>query len=116
MQISAVLGVPAPQPIDRPEPASSETTQDRTRQDHNRQMAQAVRTVNESGNLPTDRELTIALDRHSGEPVIRLVDRQTREVIQQIPGERVLRMAEEFKRATAQKAAPGGTDWQQTHG
>jgi len=43
--------------------------------------------------------------------VIRLIDRQTHEIIRQIPEERVLRMAEEFKRESALQAPPGGTDW-----
>ena len=111
MQISSVQTAPPIQIQDRPESPQSETIQDRSRQEHVRQTAHAVRSINESGNLPNNHELTIALDRDSGQPVVRLVDRQTREVLQQIPGERVLRMAEEFKRASAQKATPGGTDW-----
>jgi flagellar protein FlaG len=95
---------------------SGTTIQDRSRQDHARQIAQAVRTVNESGQFPVDNELTIALDRNSGQPVVRLIDRQTREIIQQIPEERVLRIAEEFKRAASQRPSPGGTDWQSTLG
>jgi uncharacterized FlaG/YvyC family protein len=73
-----------------------------------------VRLANQSGQIRTDAELTIALDRDSGEPVIRLIDRETRELIQQIPQERVLRMAEEYKRASAQQASPGGHDWLST--
>ena len=34
---------------------------------------------------------------------MRLIDRKTREIVQQIPEERVVRMAEEFKRASATK-------------
>jgi uncharacterized FlaG/YvyC family protein len=111
MQISSIQPVPVRYTTDRPDTQPSETIQDRTRQDHVRQLAHAVKIANESGQLRTDSELTIALDRDSGHPVIRLIDRQTHEVLQQIPAERVLRMAEEFKREAAQRAAPGGTDW-----
>lgn len=69
------------------------------RQAEVRQLAQTTKTVNDSGQLGGKRELTIALDRDTGQPVMRIVDRASREVLQQIPSERVLRMAEEFKRA-----------------
>lgn len=71
------------------------------RQAEVRQLAQATKTINESGQLGERRELTIALDRDTGQPVMRIIDRASREVLQQIPSERVLRMAEEFKRAAA---------------
>lgn len=118
MQISSVQTVSAQFTTDRSDTNSSrqDAVQDQSRREHVRELAQATRTVNQSGQLPTDHELTIALDRDSGEPVIRLVDRQTHEVIQQIPGERVLRLAEEFKRASTQKQTPGGTDWHSTLG
>ena len=79
--------------------------------DHIRQLAKAVKVVNESGQIAVDRELSIALGSKSGQPVMRLIDRKTREIVQQIPEERVVRMAEEFKRASATKPPPGGTDW-----
>ena len=112
MQISSIQPLPARSATDltdnRP---PAETIQDRTRVDHIRQLAKAVKVVNESGQIAANRELSIALDRESGQPVMRLIDRQTREIVQQIPEERVLRMAEEFKRESATKATPGGTDW-----
>ena len=106
MQISSVQAPPGPQRPDRPDSPQPETIEDRTRQDHVREIAHAVRVINEAGDIPGNQELTIALDRNSGQPVIRLVDRQTGEVLKQFPGERVLRMAEEFKQATARMAAP----------
>lgn len=111
MQISSINPVPAQYTTDRADTQPSETIQDRARQDHVRQVAHAVKVANESGQIQADSELTIAIDRDSGHPVIRLIDRQTREVLQQIPAERVLRMAEEFKREAAQRAAPGGAEW-----
>jgi flagellar protein FlaG len=116
MQISATQIVSGRPTTDRADNQPQDTIQDRTRQDHVRRLAQAAKAVNDSGQIGTDKELTIALDRGTGQPVIRLIDRQTREVIHQIPGERVLRMAEEFKREAAQKADPGGTDWLSTLG
>ena len=118
MQISSIQTVSAQFTTDQSDTTTNrqEVIPDRTRQEHVRQLAQATKTVNQSGQLRQDRELTIALDRDSGQPVMRLVDKQTREVIQQIPEERVLRMAEEFKRASTNNQTPGGTDWHSTLG
>jgi uncharacterized FlaG/YvyC family protein len=64
----------------------------------NRDMIQAVRTVNSAGALGDDRELAFLLDRETQRPIMRIVNRQTHEVIQQVPPEYVLRMAEELRR------------------
>ena len=116
MQISSIQSLPEGFTTDRAGTPQPETIQDRSRQEHVRQLAQAAKAVNQSGQLGPDREFTIILDRETGQPVIRLIDRQTREVIHQIPEERVLRMAEEFKRVAEKLAHPGGTDWQSTLG
>lgn len=97
MQISSVQSVSAQFTTNQAEQTVTHEG-DRARQAQVREVAQAVRTVNQSGQLGADRELTIAIHRDTGNPVVRIVDRQTREVIQQIPDEHVLRMAEEFKR------------------
>lgn len=63
-----------------------------------RSLIRAVRAVNSAELLGYDHELSFAFDRATGRPVVRIVDKETREVIQQIPAEYVLRMAEELKR------------------
>jgi len=65
-------------------------------QNENRQVVQAVRAVNASGKLGVS-DLTFSLDRYTRRPVVKLVNRQTNEVVAQIPNERVLRIAEELK-------------------
>ena len=114
MNVSSVQTVSPQYTADRTDTKTSETIQDRTRQDSVRQLARAVKVANESGQLPQNAELAIALDRGSGQTVIRLIDRNTHELIQQIPGERVLRMAEEFKQELAKHTPAGGTDWLST--
>lgn len=99
MQISSLQSVSARFTMDRTEQTQQPPEADRTRQAQVRDVHQAVKAVNQSGQLGPDRELTIALHRDTGSPVVRIIDRKTQEVIQQIPNERVLRMAEEFKRA-----------------
>lgn len=64
-----------------------------------RALIRAVRAVNSAELLGYDNELSFVFDRHSRQPVVRIVNRETREVVQQIPAEYVLRMAEELNRS-----------------
>jgi flagellar protein FlaG len=63
----------------------------------NREVIQAVRAVNASGKLGDRNELTFTLDRRSRRPVVKIVNRETNEVVEQIPNEQVLRLAENLK-------------------
>ena len=63
----------------------------------NREVIQAVRAVNASGKLGDKNELTFSLDRHTRRPIITIVNRDTNEVVDQIPNEQVLRLAENLK-------------------
>ena len=63
----------------------------------NREIIQAVRAVNASGKLGDGSELVFSLDRQTRRPIIRIVSRITNEVLQQIPNEQVLRLAEDLK-------------------
>ena len=60
----------------------------------NREVIQAVRAVNASDKLGDKNELTFSLDRRTRRPVVKIVNRVTNEVVQQIPNEEVLRLAE----------------------
>jgi flagellar protein FlaG len=62
-----------------------------------RELIQAVRAVNGAEIYGQENELSFAFDRGSQRAVIRIVDKKTREVVQQIPNEQVLRLAEELK-------------------
>ena len=53
---------------------------------------QAVRELNENSQT-VQRELHFTIDKDSGHTVIKVVDSKTEEVIRQIPGEEVLRVA-----------------------
>ena len=66
-------------------------------QTENREIIQAVRAVNASVKLGDNNELTFSLDRHTRRPVIKIVNRETHEVVVQIPNEQVLRLAEYLK-------------------
>jgi uncharacterized FlaG/YvyC family protein len=59
----------------------------------NRELIQAVKSVNAAEHFGADNELTFLLERHTQRPIIRLVNTRTKEVIQQIPPQYVLEMA-----------------------
>ena len=59
-----------------------------------REIIQAVKAVNAAELFGAGSELTFVVDRVTQRPVIRLVDKVTKDVIRQIPAEYVLRMAE----------------------
>jgi uncharacterized FlaG/YvyC family protein len=77
---------PAAAAVQAPEQAAS-----------NRQIVQAVKAVNKSEMLGENSELSFMLDRETQRPVIQILDRRTREVIQQIPPEYVLRLAADLE-------------------
>ena len=57
-------------------------------------VIQAVKAVNASGTLGEENELTFIIDRAANIAVVRLVNKKTGAVVQQIPSEQVLKMAE----------------------
>ncbi len=59
-------------------------------------LIRAVQKVNQSELLGSNNELTFVFDRQTHRPLVRIIDRQTKEIVQQIPAEYVLRMAEQF--------------------
>ena len=64
-----------------------------------REIIQAVKALNGAELFGQDNELTFLFDRETQRPVIRLVDRKTKDVIRQIPPEYVLRMSQDLERS-----------------
>jgi flagellar protein FlaG len=62
-----------------------------------RELIQAVKAVNVAELFGQNSELTFVLDHETHRPLVRLVDRNTNEVIRQIPPEYVLRIAAELR-------------------
>jgi len=58
------------------------------------QLVQAVAALNKSELFGQEQELRFVYDRYSKKPILRVVDKQTDEVIRQVPPEYVLRLAE----------------------
>lgn len=93
MDITAVQGpAPAPAPI----PVDAE------RAAENRMIVKAIKAINASELSESGSELTFVIERSTQRPIVRLVDRKTRDLIRQIPPEYVLRMAEEIARQEKQ--------------
>jgi flagellar protein FlaG len=63
-----------------------------------RELIRAVQAINEAELFGAGSELTFSPDRYTQRTVLKIVDRKTKEVLRQIPAERVLRLANELKR------------------
>jgi flagellar protein FlaG len=60
----------------------------------NRELLKAIHTINEGGGVGPSSELRFAFHPETGQPLIKIVDRVTNEVITQVPPEVTLRAAE----------------------
>jgi uncharacterized FlaG/YvyC family protein len=61
------------------------------------ELTQAVKAVNAAKLFGQDAELSFVMDREAKRLVVRLVNKDTRKVIRQVPAEEVLRAAEELQ-------------------
>ncbi len=61
-----------------------------------REIVKAIKAINATELFGENYELTFVLDRETQRPLLRIVDRQTREVIRQLPPEYTLRLAEQI--------------------
>jgi len=71
------------------QPAPPKPTEDQ------KALIQAVKTVNASAVFGEENELTFKVDRAAGIAVVRIVNKKTGALVQQIPNEQVLKLAEE---------------------
>ncbi len=71
----------------------------------NRQWAEAVRYLNQHHLAGSGRELTLSIDDQTRQPVIRVVDSVTKAVLEQMPTEDALRLAQYFSRTNTAKSA-----------
>jgi len=61
------------------------------------ELIRAVQSVNEAKLFGESAELTFSFDRRSNKLILQLVDRETKEVIRQIPPEFLRRLAEDIR-------------------
>jgi uncharacterized FlaG/YvyC family protein len=78
--------------------ASAETPPAHPLKEDQRTLIHAVKAVNAAGVLGEENELTFVVERGSRRAVARIVNKATRQLVQQIPAEFVVRMAEEINR------------------
>jgi uncharacterized FlaG/YvyC family protein len=78
----------------QPQEVSPEVTAQR------REVVQAVKAVNQAELFGSGKEVTYSIDRQTRRVVTKLVDVNTGEVLNQIPAEYVLRLAEEYQQKT----------------
>ena len=82
--------------LSHPAPATADTPTTEV-QAEDRELIQAVKALNATEMFGQNGELTFVLDRETRRPLVRIVDRETREVIRQIPPEYALRIAEDLR-------------------
>ena len=73
-----------------------------------RQITKAVAAINQSGALGQD-QLVFLVDSATHRPIIRVENRETHDVVLQIPPEYVLRLAEDLRKGLA-VTIPGPAD------
>jgi len=76
-------------------PADVPVSQARETQQERKQLIQAVKRLNETGFWGSRNELRIFVDERTRRPAVRIVDRETQEVLQQFPPESVLSLAKD---------------------
>ena len=67
----------------------------------NRDVATAVQTLNQNGTAGPGRAFSIAIDGKTRVPVVRIVDSVTNELIEQIPSQDILDLAQQIKQETS---------------
>jgi uncharacterized FlaG/YvyC family protein len=60
------------------------------------QLIQAVKAVNAASVLGDHAEIQFSIDRRTRLPIIKVLDRNTKEVIDQVPSEYILRLASDL--------------------
>ncbi len=60
----------------------------------NRDLIQAVKAVNEAETFGANNELSFQIDRNSHLPVVQIIDRTSKKVVEQIPAEYILELAQ----------------------
>jgi flagellar protein FlaG len=75
----------------------TDTTLEQQQVTERRELVKAIKAINATEFFGENYELTFVMDRETQRPLLRIVDRQTREVIRQLPPEYTLRLTEELR-------------------
>lgn len=79
-----------------PAPSAAEPSTSRALPQDQSALIRAVQSLNDSEMFGQENELTFAIDRAARVVVVRVVNKDTGELVEQIPGGVVLRLAEEL--------------------
>jgi uncharacterized FlaG/YvyC family protein len=74
-------------------PADTPVQERRLELQQQKQLIQAVKRLNETELRGSNQELRIVVDEDSQKPAVRLVDRETQEILQEYPPKSILRRA-----------------------
>jgi flagellar protein FlaG len=78
-------------------PAVPDQSLDKAQLEERRDIVRAVKAINSTELFGQNNELTFVLDRESRKPVLRIINRETKEVIRQVPPEYALQIAQSLK-------------------
>lgn len=70
----------------------------------NRAVSNAIRLLNDSGAAGDSHQFSVAIDPATKEAVVRIVDRTTNELVEQIPSEYILRVAQQISESLSQQS------------
>jgi|SRR5450755_2602292 uncharacterized FlaG/YvyC family protein len=90
------MSISATSPVGLPASPATKPSLNQQTATERRSLATAVRVVNASHALGQQNELVFALDPTSHHIVAKIVDRDTQQVIEQVPAEYILKLAEEL--------------------
>ncbi len=96
-QIQGAYGSPGLEPLSPGGPATEQAAR-------NREIARAVRNINEQQVYGPGSELRFSVDHQTGHSLIRIVDRSTNEVLTQIPPEEVIRLSARLSQLRTSRA------------
>ena len=95
MYISSTSSPPPPVPVESNRPASNNAPAQTSSQNRSA-LTRALQSLNDSVIFGQENEVTFAIDRVAHVVVVRVVNKDTREVVDQIPETLVLQLAEEL--------------------
>jgi flagellar protein FlaG len=80
-----------------PQPSPATIELERQQVEERRDLVRAVKAINASEMFGDNYELTFVYDRPSQRTVIRIIDRETKEVIRQLPNEYAMQIASQLR-------------------
>ncbi len=100
ISVAGVSPIPALQPV---EPAGHVT--DPATSAKNRSVSAAVKLLNDTAPAGSLHEFSIAIDPTTRQAVVRVVNRATNELVEQLPSEYLLQVARQLSESIAQQSA-----------